>query len=262
VKKLHTAALIFLLAGACAASRAHADDAHLIGLHNDAEITPPRPGNGYWSDAAPRFFLSTRSELGIPYLKPYFSAGYGTPHWIWVGVDLNAIATPEFLQSYFGVRAATPIVDLAFGARDTSSFSKTFLTPAAVLTRSDVLNTPGKAARYWAWEAEAVVTAPLPHSALAADFIAVRTLDVPAGRYVYDESYRAVVKEPLVLRTTHGRGRALGQRKHAKAGAIDRARVRHGTQRRRVARRTGSLAAADRPRRARRTPHTQRRGAR
>ena len=156
-----------------------------------------RPKNGYWSVGEPRWFISTKSELGAPYIKPYFSAGYGLPHWIWTGVDVNSIATFEMFQAYAGVRAASPILDLAFGARDTWSFYKPFLTPAASFTREGALDAPGKKARYWAWEAEAVAIAPLPYSALVADFIIVRTLDVPKDRYVFDESYRAVVKDPL-----------------------------------------------------------------
>ncbi len=174
-----------------------ADDAQLVGVSNDAEITPPRPGDGYWSDAKPRLFVSSHSELGLLYAKPYFSLGYGTPHWIWAGVDLNAIVTPELVQGYFGLRAATPILDFSFGARDTASFNKSFLTPASRLVSRDVLHGPGPNARYWAWEAEVVGTVPLPHAALVGDFIAVHTLDVPTGRYVYDESYRAVVKDSL-----------------------------------------------------------------
>jgi hypothetical protein len=168
---------------------------------------PPSPGkrpeNGYWSVGEPRWFVSTKSDLGTPYLKPYFSAGYGLPHWIWGGVDVNSITTGEFTQVYGGVRAATPILDLAFGFRDTWSFGKSFLTPKASYTRSDVLDAPGAAARYWAWEAEAVGLVPLPHAAVVLDFIMVKTLDVPQGKYVYEESYRAVVGKPLyaVLRT-------------------------------------------------------------
>jgi hypothetical protein len=148
-------------------------------------------------DGEPRFFISQKSELGIPYTKPYFSAGYGIPHWIWTGVDVNAILTPDCFQAYGGVRLSAPVIDFAFGIRDTWSFSKRFLEPAQSFTHAMVTDVPGELARYWAWEAEAVGTIPLPYSALVADFIAIRTLDVPKGKYVYDESYRAVVAKPL-----------------------------------------------------------------
>ena len=163
----------------------------------DAEPREERPEFGYWSQGRPRWFVSTKSDLGTPYVKPYFSAGYGMPHWIWAGVDVNAISTLEFLQGYAGVRASTPILDVAFGVRDTLSFGKPFLAPAPTFTRDDVLEASGPKARYWAWEAEIVAVAPLPHAALVADFIAVRTLDVPDQAYVYEESYRAVVAKPL-----------------------------------------------------------------
>jgi hypothetical protein len=162
---------------------------------------PPSPGkrpeNGYWSVGEPRWFVSTKSDIGTPYIKPYFSAGYGIPHWIWAGVDVNSISTGEFAQVYAGVRATSPVLDLAFGFRDTWSFGKPFLAPKASFTRSDVVDAPGSTGRYWAWEAEAVGIVPLPHAAIVADFILVKTLDVPQGMYVYEESYRAVVAKPL-----------------------------------------------------------------
>jgi len=164
---------------------------------NQAWSGPPE--NGYWSVGRPRWFVAARPELGTPYAKPYVSAGYGVPHWIWLGVDVNAIMTLEMAQAYAGVRAATPILDLAFGLRDTWSFDKNFMRPAPRLTRGDVLQGPGERARYWAWEAEGVAVLPLPYAGLIADVIVVRTLDVPEDVYVYDESYRAIVAKPLFV---------------------------------------------------------------
>jgi hypothetical protein len=158
---------------------------------------PPRPENGSWSVGTARWFVSTKSDLGVPYVKPYVSFGYGMPQWIWAGVDLNAIATMEFVQAYAGLRASLPIFDLAFGLRDTQSFQKPFLRPAMTFSRDDVLNGESPKARYWGWEAEAVGIVPLPYSAVVVDLIAVRTLDVPDDRYVYEESYRAVVARPF-----------------------------------------------------------------
>ncbi|HEX6767409.1 MAG TPA: hypothetical protein VF103_18050 [Polyangiaceae bacterium] len=154
-----------------------------------------RPENGYWSTGKPRWFVSTHSDFGTPYFKPYFSAGYGMPHWIWAGVDVNGILTTEMTQFYGGVRASSPLLDLAFGARDTFSFQKPFLEPRRSYTYRDVYGDPGDRARYWAWEAEAVGVIPLPHFAIVGDFIVVRTLDVPDDKYVYDESYRAIVAD-------------------------------------------------------------------
>jgi hypothetical protein len=163
----------------------------------DISVVPVPPSYGYWSQGTPRWFVSSKSDLGTPYLKPYFSVGYGLPHWIWAGVDVNAITTLEFTQAYVGARASSPILDFAFGVRDTASFGKPFLAPASTFETADVLDASGSKARYWAWEAEVVAVAPLPSSALLIDLIGVRTLDVPAGSYLYEESYRAVVAKPL-----------------------------------------------------------------
>jgi len=115
-------------------------------------IHDSRPDYGYWSVGEPRWFVSSKSELGLVYAKPYLSTGYGVPHWIWTGIDVNAISTIEMFQAYAGVRAASPIFDLAFGVRDTWSFDKPFLTPAARFDRASVLDAPGDKARYWAWK--------------------------------------------------------------------------------------------------------------
>jgi len=173
------------------ANRASADD-------QDHATDPNfRPDNGYWSVGVPRFFIATKSELGVPYTKPYFSLGYGLPHWIWAGVDVNAILTTEVLEVYSDVRVSSPILDLAFGIRDNWSFDKPFLAPAEKYSRSAVLDAPGSRARYTALEGEAVAIAPLPHSALVADFVMVDLVDMPADRYLYEESYRLITKNPL-----------------------------------------------------------------
>jgi hypothetical protein len=152
----------------------------------------PRPVNGYWSEGVPRWFVSSKSDVGGVYVKPYLSVGYGLPHWIWLGADLNAITTLEFAQVYTGARASSPILDFAFGVRDTYSYGKTFLDPQVTFVADDVTR-PGSNARYWAWEAEGVAVAPLPHSAILVNYVAVGMIDVPEDRYVYEESYRAIV---------------------------------------------------------------------
>ena len=96
-----------------------------------------RPENGYWSVGEPRWFISTKSDIGGLYLKPYFSFGYGLPHWIWTGVDVNSNTTLEFTQVYFGIRGSTPVFDLAMGVGDACSFWKTYLEPRPSYVQAD-----------------------------------------------------------------------------------------------------------------------------
>ncbi|MEZ4254954.1 MAG: hypothetical protein R3A78_04445 [Polyangiales bacterium] len=154
----------------------------------------PKPSNGYWSMGKPRWFVSTQSELGTVYAKPYVSAGYGMPHWIWAGLDLNAITTLGMQQVYSGLRVATPVFNLGLGVRDTWSFGRPFLAPRERFRERDVSDAAGSAARYLAFESEAMAVVPLPYSALAFNFIVVDMLDKPDGAYVFDESYRTVVR--------------------------------------------------------------------
>jgi hypothetical protein len=161
-----------------------------------------RPKYGYFSVGDPRWFVATKSDVGL-YLKPGFSAGYGMPHWLSASVDVNGVLTIEMFQAFAGVRAATPVLDLSFGYRHIWSFSRPFLVPARSYTGEDVSGAPGPSARYWAWEGEAAGVVPLPHSALILDFILIKLLDIPPSSYVYEEAYRAVVTDGMyaVMRT-------------------------------------------------------------
>jgi hypothetical protein len=156
-----------------------------------------RPENGYWSVGVPRWFLATKSELGAPYVKPYFSVGYGLPNWIWGGVDVNAILTTSMAQVYSGVRASTPVFDVAFGARNTWSFDKPLLSPARSFDRATVLDPSGPREQTLALEFEAQGIIPLPHAAIVGDFVMVDTLNLPHDKYLYDESYRLVTRKPF-----------------------------------------------------------------
>ncbi|HET8937405.1 MAG TPA: hypothetical protein VFN67_28375 [Polyangiales bacterium] len=163
---------------------------------SEAENKEQRPENGYWSEGEPRWFISQRTELGIPYLKPYVSAGYGLPHWIWAGVDVNAIITMEVLEVFSGLRLASPVFDVSLGIRDNWSFNKPFLKRLDSYTRDDVFNSPGPNARYWAAELDALAILPLPYSAIGVNFVMVHAFDMPANSALYEESYRLITHDP------------------------------------------------------------------
>jgi len=44
-----------------------------------------------WSKQSARWFVSSEIDTGFLYVRPRFSAGYGRPHDLWVGVDTNPI---------------------------------------------------------------------------------------------------------------------------------------------------------------------------
>ena len=185
-----TAAFASLLALSSAGSaRAQAATEH-------AHDPDYRPENGYWSEGVPRLFVSTKSALGAIYTKPYFSLGYGLPHWIWAGIDVNAIITTSVAEVFAGARLSSPIFDLSFGIRDNWSFDKPFLMPRDSFNYAQVVDAPGSKARYWALESEAVAILPLPHAALVANFVMVNLLDLPDNMYLYEESYRLITKNP------------------------------------------------------------------
>ena len=173
-----------------------------------------RPDNGYWSEGVPRWFVSTKSELGTVYAKPYLSFGYGLPHWIWAGIDVNAIITTSVAEVFAGARLSSPVFDLSFAVRDNWSFDKPFLMPRTSYNSTQVLDAAGPKAQYWALEAEAVAILPLPHAALVANFVMIDVLDMPPDMYLYEESYRLVTKDPVFFVM---RGAALARFLHENA---------------------------------------------
>lgn len=199
-----------------------AGPAHAVEI--SAPVTPSAaklpPENGPYSVGPPRWFVSTKSDLGIGYAKPYFSFGYGMPHWIWAGIDLSAVTTYEMAQPYAGIRGATPVFDLAVGLRHTWSFTRPLLDPDDKYSEAEVERAGGDSAKYWAWEVEVVGILPLPHSALIGNLAAVGFLDTPSEKYVYDESYRTIIASTTYSVLRLGAVARLLNRKALKLGVI------------------------------------------
>lgn len=191
-RRVHRALTCFAVCAALGCRAVRADDFTVEDVRRGA-----RPENGYFSVSDPRFFILTKTEVGVPYAKPYFSAGYGIPHWLWAGIDVNAIITMEMAEAFAGVRLASPVFDVSFAVRDTWSFGKPFLQPRASYSNDQVTEAPGQKAHYVVLEGDAVATVPLPHAAIVGNLVMVDVLDMPPGQYIYDESYRLITRNPL-----------------------------------------------------------------
>jgi len=157
---------------------------------------PPR---SYWEPGRPRLFLQSRFDIGLNFGKGTVSTGYGLPHWIWIGPEVFAISTTEFGAIYGGVRASSPILDIAFGYRNNYSYRRTFFAPRDTYTKHDVDEEGRPNARYLTWELELSGLVPLfgGYAIWAADLDKI--LDAPPDVAVYEESNRVIVDTPWLL---------------------------------------------------------------
>src|SRR5690606_30020735 len=82
----------------------------------DAPVTSPPATGGteqavvgrYWELGRPRPFLAATVDAGLIYLRPRFTAGYGRPHWSWIGVEADPNVGVGGLGYYSGFVAALP----------------------------------------------------------------------------------------------------------------------------------------------------------
>ncbi|MGZ3424063.1 MAG: hypothetical protein ACXVEF_32690 [Polyangiales bacterium] len=169
-----------------------------------ARAQPPNqpvepPPRSYWEPGNPRPFVQTRFDVGVNFGKATVSSGYGLPHWIWVGAEGFAISTTEFGAYYGGIRASSPIVDIAFGYRNNYSYRRTFFAPKERYTSDDTHVDGASHARYLAWELELSGLVPLfgGYAIWAADLDKV--IDAPPGVALYEESNRVVIDKSWLI---------------------------------------------------------------
>jgi hypothetical protein len=170
----------------------------------EKDKTPARNQHSYFEHAGPeRFFVSGELQTG-PFLKPVLEAGWGKPHWAWVGVEAYPMTSWSFGTVYGGVHGNLPFLDAHAGFRDNLSYGRTFLQPADRFTAEDVSHeVPGAPhARYSNFESAARLTAPVPGGYALAQGQLTYLLDVPRGVDLYEENLRVVVRAPTLFAGT------------------------------------------------------------
>ncbi|MGZ3473050.1 MAG: hypothetical protein ACXWUG_01275 [Polyangiales bacterium] len=152
----------------------------------------------YWEPGDFRPFVSTRIDASLNFAKGNIAVGYGKPHWIWIGVEGFALTTTEFTAAYAGVRASTPVLDIAYGVRDNRSYFRNFLVPAEHHTLEDRRADIYPRQRYLATELEISGLGPVLGGYAIWAVNIDRILDAPQGVHIYEESLRAVARKWLV----------------------------------------------------------------
>jgi hypothetical protein len=175
-----------------------------------------------WSRGESRAFVSSVVELGFVYMRPQLAAGFGKPHWSWIGLEVQPSFSTGGTGVYGGARAALPFVDLRAGARYVFAAGRKFLVPRESYARDDVerLDPRAQTSHYVALESELSGTAPAPGGSLFAVGSASLLFGVPEGWFVFDESLHVVVDPPMVWRARLGYALALGEDDFLSVGPV------------------------------------------
>lgn len=191
------------------------------GLHE--VLYKPEPQRKPWSQGDVRTFIATTVDFGYLYLRPRASLGYGRPHSLWAGAEVNPIFSTAGIGGYVGVRAAAPFADVRFGARGFYAFERTYLPPAEHFDRYALATSTGRHAAYLTYETEANASALIGPGEINGLFSLSYVDGVPKPFYIYEETLHAVVKPPWVWRVRGGYNFffALRGREHSFGAVVD-----------------------------------------
>ncbi len=157
-----------------------------------------------WWDLPARFFTGGAVDVGWLYFRPRFSAGYGKPHELWLGIDVNPIFGGSGVGTYGGIRAFHPNIDLRVGARYFFAFRRSFLDPAEEFDHITVQSRAGPPSRYLSLEAELTYAIPVGFGAIIGELAGTAILLVPDDLWVFEETIRIVAVPPWVWRVKAG----------------------------------------------------------
>jgi len=199
-----------LVALAAFATASSVEAAEPFGIDSPTPSPPAASGTdqavvaSYWEHGRTRPFLGGSVEVGFPYFRPRFAAGYGRPFWSWLGVEAYPALSLGGLGQYFGAAAGVPGLTLRGGGRYFYPFSRSLLTPRAHFTRTDIESVDGPKGDYFALEGEVAATAPLFSGSVFGVLTGYRVSQVLPNYYVFEENLKVVMEPPYVWRARLG----------------------------------------------------------
>lgn len=157
-----------------------------------------------WSQQPSRWFGALEFDTGFLYVRPRLELGYGRPHAVWLGLEMNPIFSEEGLAAYAGLRAALPYLSVRAGGRAWYTFYRSFLAPRDSYTVEQIELRQGPRSRFLTWEAEAALSVPLGPGTVLSELAGSYVSGVDEGYYVYEETLRVVAEPPWIWRARAG----------------------------------------------------------
>lgn len=192
-------------------ARTAASQVQVLDLPAPSIAPPPLTGDieqlgkrAFWRAGRQRLFVAATLEAGNIYLRGTAAAGYGKPHWSWLGVEGSSTASPNGGVAYGGIRLASPYIDLRAGARYTFTTSLHYLAPKETYIRDDLEHNVGPKMRYLTLEAEVAAGYPIFGGAVFGIAGVYRPTGTPEGWNMFDQTLQVVAAPPVLWRARAG----------------------------------------------------------
>ena len=180
------------------------------------------PGNKrqYWAAAPVGVFASSVVDAGYIYLRPQIALGWGRPHWHFVQAEAFATISAGSIGHYMGARFSIAHLEMRSGWRYQLPFARSFYAREESYDRFSLESREGPSARYWSWDSEMLVSAPILHGSVFGLFGAYRLGGIADGFDVYEEMLRVMAREPWLFRGRLGHALRLGQQGAVRVGPV------------------------------------------
>jgi hypothetical protein len=177
-------------------------------------------GLSAWESSKDTFFTTLATDIGLGYLRPRATFGYGSPYWKFVGVEGYFLVTNSFVAPYVGWRASFPFLDALMGVRRVYAFDRRILPQQERYDGEDLdLEEGDKRSVYTAIDFELVLVAPLFHGGVFATAHPV-WVNAPSDVRIYEEVLRVVMVPPMALGLRWGYVYGFGASQDIKAGFL------------------------------------------
>ena len=163
-----------------------------------APAVPPAPDGPVPFWGPPRGFLAGMIDLGFLFLQPRFHFGYGVPHQLWVGAELNPIISGSGIGVYGGLRGEVPWGDLRVGARYRFNWTRSFLEALDGYDHLQLRDRTGPNANYVSAEAQLSLDVPVETTAFVAELTATYVIPFEQGMYIalYEDTLQVITVSP------------------------------------------------------------------
>ncbi|NUO53882.1 MAG: hypothetical protein HOV80_33985 [Polyangiaceae bacterium] len=162
-------------------------------------ISVSRP---YWSAGESRPFLAAIFETGGISLRTELDAGWGRPHYSWIGGELSSSMSLRGLSAFTGVRGVLPFGSVRFGGRYVASIQQRFIDDFPKISRPMLEVDEGPRSTYAALDGEVQFEIPLPVGKIGGVASAHGLFGVPDEFFVFEDALRMIAAGPFI-----GRGR-------------------------------------------------------
>jgi hypothetical protein len=166
--------------------------------------------NAAWLRENASGFFSGSLDVGVAFLRPRLSFGWGFPHRSWFGADVNPIVSPGAVGAYGGLRLDYRWLDIRAGVRYQMAFRHSALEPRERYNAENFEIRSEERAITLSYETEVTAEIPAGPGWLLLEGAYTYVSGVPQGLFVYEEAIKVILAPPHVWRARGGYQMPIG----------------------------------------------------